>query len=640
MINHKELCENGTLFLGVNYWSSRDAIRMWENWDSSVIESDFKKIHEYGITHVRVFPLWSVFQPIHALNANDYTVEYSFADKPLPNTDAGRAGVNEAACEHFEELCAIAAKYDLKIIVGLITGHMSFRYFAPPALEGKNLVSDPTAIKWELKFVRYFVKRMSAQSSIVGWDLGNECNGFGKNGNLKTPDQAYVWCSAVSDAIKASDPSRPVISGFDTVPVERDAFNIFDISEIVDIHTVHTYNIFQTKIDPLVLMRPILYSSVLCKIYKDIGKLPVFLQETGSIGYTNCSKNSEAMFFRALALSSWVYNCFGVMWWCAFDQGNMDYPPYDWNTIGSDYGLFLQDGSPKPIAEEYKKLSKLFKQSAIKTLPQLKSDAVCILSRNVPFPAALANTAFCLALQSNVNMSFAHATDELPDAPVYMLTSIDQNHSIHKRNLDKLLKRVQDGACLYLSLGEGLFRGLPELTGVTVAYREKTSTSEKVTFGNTKLTLKADYKYVIESCNAEVLATGEDGRPVYVKHKYGNGYVYFSTIPIEKYLIDNSSALNKEEADNYSVWYNPLFEQVKNNHIVNISSKMLRATEHAQDDSTRIVVAINYSYNDIDAKINIEKDWKISEIYYGSCESGRIFAKACDAVIFKIEKEH
>ena len=115
----QELCKDGSLFLGVNYWSSRDAIKMWENWDIDVIDKDFKIISEYGITHVRVFPLWSYFQPIYALNANDYTVEYSFASEPLPNTEAGRAGVSETACERFEELCAVAEKYGLKIIVGL-----------------------------------------------------------------------------------------------------------------------------------------------------------------------------------------------------------------------------------------------------------------------------------------------------------------------------------------------------------------------------------------------------------------------------------------------------------------------------------------------------------------------------------------
>ena len=634
----QDLCKDGALFLGVNYWSSRDAIKMWENWDIDVIEQDFKILREYGITHVRVFPLWSFFQPIHALNANDYTVEYSFASEPLPNTEAGRAGVSETACERFEELCSVAEKYGLKIIVGLITGHMSFRYFAPPALEGKNLVSDPTAIKWELRFVKYFVRRMSAQPSIVGWDLGNECNGFGKGNSLDNPDRAYLWCSSISDAIRSCDPTRPVITGFDTVPVENEAFNIFDISEIADIHTVHTYNIFQTKIDPLVSMRPILYSSALCKMYSDIGKLPVFLQETGSIGYTNCSKNSEAMFFRALALSSFVYNCFGVMWWCAFDQGCMDYPPYDWNTIGSDYGLFTYDRKPKPLAFEYKKLAEWFEKGTPELLSKPENDAVCILSRNVAFPAALANTTFCLALQANLNISFAHATSELCDLPIYIFPSIDRNHSIHKRHLDKLLKKVENGACLYLSIGEGLFRGLPELTGMTIAYREKVTKPEVITMGKTKLTLKADYKFAVEACDAEVLATGEDGRPVYVKHKYGNGYIYFSTVPIEKCLIENSKAFNSNNGDNYSVWYKPLYDLVKSNHAVNIDSKVLRVTEHPINENSRTVVAINYSYDEINAALDVKQGWKVSEVSYGKCNGKEITVPPCDAVILTLTK--
>jgi hypothetical protein len=35
----------------------------------------------------------------------------------------------------FREMCALAEKHDLKLVVGLITGWMSGRLFVPPALE-------------------------------------------------------------------------------------------------------------------------------------------------------------------------------------------------------------------------------------------------------------------------------------------------------------------------------------------------------------------------------------------------------------------------------------------------------------------------------------------------------------------------
>jgi len=199
------------------------------------------------------------------------------------------------------------------------------------------------------------------------------------------------------------------------------------------------------------------------------------------------------------------------------------------------------------------------------------------------------------------------------------------------------LTKVKGGASLYLSLGEGLFRSLPEITGVTIAYREKTNAAETVIFNGQKITLKADYRYIIESCEAEILATGEDGRPVYTKHRYGDGYVYFSTIPVEKYLSTQETfCLGK--TDSYATWYRPLFETVRENHIVNTGSHLIRVTEHKVDHNNRLVVAINYSPSDIEASLSMKTGWEIAEIYYGDCNNQTISASACDGVIFKIAK--
>ena len=632
------LVKDGSIFLGLNYWSSRDAIKMWENWDADVVEKDFACMREFGVTHLRVFPLWSVFQPIHALRTNFTTREYAFANGPLPDTEAGRAGVSEEACEHFAVLCDLAVKHGLKLIVGLITGHMSFRYFAPPALEGKNPITDPTALKWELRFVRYFVKRFAGHEAIAGWDLGNECNGFGKEIPEEQADAAYVWCSAVSNAIRTSDPVHPVITGFDIVPTEREAFNILDIAETADIHTVHTYNIFRTKNDPLVSMRPILDGSCLCNIYRDLGKRPCFLQEVGSIGYTNCSERSEAMFYRALALSLWTYGCHGVMWWCAFDQGGMDYPPYDWNTIGSDYGFFRADRTPKPVATENKKLAEWMARLPFKTLPPVRADAVCVLPKDDTKPFALMNTTRCLALQANMNVTFVHATQKMPKADLYLLPSIDQRHSIPKRRLEEILSNVREGASLYLSLGKGLFRQLPELTGVEIFCRHESGETETVTLGEETLRVRPDFRYEIESCNAEVLATGEDGRPVYVKHAYGKGFVYFSTVPIEKHLMGQNKVFSTEDCPNYSAWYRPLAEQVADNHAMDLRSQMVRVTEHAVDEDHKWAVILNYSAKRADAEIVLQSDWSIAEVAFGECADGWVHVDACDGVVLRLER--
>ena len=101
------LFENG-FFTGLNYWGSESAINMWSNFNKDSIEKDMELMSDAGITHLRVFPLWSVFQPLTALYGPKDVYEYSFGEDPLPDTEAGRAGVSEEACQKFKTFCDIA----------------------------------------------------------------------------------------------------------------------------------------------------------------------------------------------------------------------------------------------------------------------------------------------------------------------------------------------------------------------------------------------------------------------------------------------------------------------------------------------------------------------------------------------------
>ena len=344
-------------FTGINYWGSKDAINMWETFDAESIEKDFRVLTDYGITHLRVFPLWPVFQPLKALYGPKEVYEFGMGEDCLPDTPAGRAGVSEEACEKFEVFCNLAEKYHLKLIVALITGHMSFRLYTPPAFEGRPILSDPTVMKWQRRFIKYFVNRFRSMPAIVGWDLGNEVNSLpGLEG--KHPDTFYVWCAAMADAIRSVDTVHPILSGIDNSTIASGPSNLKTAGEIYDIHTTHPYHIFATNTEPLCSMKPICDLPYRCRISEDIAGIPTFVQEFGSIGYANCSKKTEADFYRASLLTSLAHGFHGTMWWCAFDQGEFDYAPYRWNTIGSDYGFFDRNRAPKPVAE----INRTFKQ--------------------------------------------------------------------------------------------------------------------------------------------------------------------------------------------------------------------------------------------------------------------------------------
>ena len=333
---NEEKLFSGGFFTGVNYWALKNATNMWEDFDEASIEEDMKAMAAAGVTHLRVFPTWHVFQPLKALYTTRLTpYEYRFGEEARPDTEAGRAGVSEEACRKFERFCDLSEQYGFKLVVGLITGHMSFREFAPPAFEGRQRLSDPTVLKWQLRFVRYFVRRFKDRAAIAGWDLGNEVNNMA-SGEGFVKDDFYVWCSAIADAVRACDPAHPVVSGMDALSIEKDASNYEVIRETCDIHTCHPYNIFATQGDPLPSMKPVCDLTARCRYGEDIAGVPTFVQEFGSIGYLNCSPKTEADFYRACLYATLAHGCHGVMWWCAFDQGQLRFAPYEWTNSGSD----------------------------------------------------------------------------------------------------------------------------------------------------------------------------------------------------------------------------------------------------------------------------------------------------------------
>ena len=132
-------------FTGINYWDSANATQMWQNFDEAVIEADMRAMRAAGIDSLRVFPLWSDFQPLTGGDSAGGVYEFQMDGRTLPDTEAGRAGVSEEMCARFERFCALAEKHGLSLIVGLITGQMSFGGFYPPVFKGShNAMSDPT----------------------------------------------------------------------------------------------------------------------------------------------------------------------------------------------------------------------------------------------------------------------------------------------------------------------------------------------------------------------------------------------------------------------------------------------------------------------------------------------------------------
>ncbi|MDY3304641.1 MAG: hypothetical protein SOW78_10290, partial [Clostridia bacterium] len=191
--------------------------------------------------------------------------------------------------------------------------------------------------------------------------------------------------------------------------------------------------------------------------------------------------------------------------------GHLEYAPYDWNNIGSDYGIFRADGSAKPIADTFKKFKMFLDEFPYANIPKHMSEAVCIMTREMDYNTVSAASSFIMAKQAGYDISFAHAEDKLPDADLYLMPSVTAYHPIFLRRLNELLEKVREGATLYLSTDQ-LFRRIPELTGLTVSGRERDG-SVKVKLNETEFEFHDALKYRVESVadTCEVLAETADG---------------------------------------------------------------------------------------------------------------------------------
>lgn len=625
-------------FTGINYWGSESAINMWENFNPTSIENDMKLLKDAGITHLRVFPLWPVFQPLHALYGPEQIYEYTFGEDSLPDTPAGRAGVSEQACEQFETFCRIAQKYNMKLIVALITGHMSYRTYNPPAFDGKALLSDPTVLKWQRRFVKYFVTRFKNEEAIIGWDLGNEPKNM--PGITDNPDAFYIWCSVISDSVKSCDNSRPIISGLDHSDIEIGHSNLKTLGEVCDINTEHPYNIFQTAFDPLTTMKPILDLSFRCKLSEDIAKIPTFVQEFGAIGYTNCSYKTEADYYRACLLTSLAHGGHGTMWWCAFDQGHLDFAPYRWNNIGSNYGFFDKDLNAKLIVQENIMFKKLLSKIPGEMLPEHTTNCTVIVPRDDgSADKEILRATYILAKQANLDINFTYALDPIPDSPMYILPSVSKNKVITKQRFDELMKKVEAGAVLYISADTGLLRDLPEVTGVNIAYREQVNTAKTVNFNDIELPINTTYFLKPESYDAQMLAKDENGDGVFFKHKYGKGYVYFLTLPLEKHLAYKSGAFFKENQPPYDIVYREVAKTANIRRIADSDHPFVRLTEHKIDENSYYIFAINYSGNPNGAKITISDEYDIKTVFGADISEGRLILRENDGALYIATKK-
>ena len=595
---------------------------MWNKWDEKIVRQDFKHLADIGCNMLRVFPNWRDFQPIEILYGwTRMRNRIRFRGEPLPDTPCGRAGVDEEMIRRFRVMAGIAEENGIELIVSIVTGWMSGTLFEPPALQGRDLYADPLALKWQIRFIRCFVRELKDCPAIKYWELGNESNCMCK---CDDPDVAWNWTHTVCSAIRQEDPTRPVASGMhslvpaeDTLLMETPFWSIETQGELCDLVTAHPYphspSKYSARTDRHTSLRLAMQASVEMLLYSDIGNRPGAVEEIGTFSPTYCADKEKAEFLRRSISNSWAHGSEFFLWWCAFDQDKLDFPPYVFSAWERQLGLFRSDFSRKPAAEKIREFREFERTLPFGKLPPFKRNAICLMTQGHDRDHFMGNawSSFILAKLTGFDVRFRYCMDGgLEDAALYLVPGLCGASCLEKAQYMQLLEKVREGATAYFSWEEASLSPFDEIFGVEVAGQESREEPAEFTFAGETYRIRANRRLILRSIGAEVLACEKNGNPVFIRNRYGKGTIYLLTLPFEFDLCSRPGVFEAGSAEKvrkiYQAFAGPALAE---RHLFS-EDPLITLTEHF-DGSTWWCVAVNNGQEAKTPRFTPAENWRI-----------------------------
>ncbi len=615
-----DLLASGKFVIGCNYWASHAGAAMWRDWRPEIVEQDFKQLHEAGLQVLRVFPIWSDFQPLTILSGSPgQPPVFAHEERALSEEEILHGGVSETMMDRFGQFVAMAERNEIRLIVGLVTGWMSGRLFMPQPFIRLNPLTDPMVMQWEARFVRELVRRFRDRQGIAAWDLGNECNCMGG----ATRAEAWRWTSMIVNAIRAEDAARPVVSGMHSLsPSPAKSWVIQDQAELTDLLTVHPYPIFtpHCDMDPINTPRTVLHAVAEARFYGDIGRKPCLIEEFGALGPMVGDEQTAAQFVRSVLFAGWADDCHGALWWCAFDQGHLAQTPYDWCAVERELGLFRADGTAKPVLTELSNFDRFLQRVPARELPPRVTEAVCILSADQDQWGA-AYSSFVLAKQAGFDLIFQYQDQPLRAAELYLLPCVAGTSAIRRERWLELLDRVHRGATLYISLDGGFLSPFAEPFGVGILGRVRRIGEMKMTLdGMTDappLHLGGLWQFLLRPRGARVVGSEPDGNPALTVADYGQGRLWCLAAPLETALANEPGVFYGDRMQAFWQIYRRVAEPWIQKRVVRKSQPNLGITEHPLDGHSRVIVMQNYAPEPASGDLELAPGWQVGEVWRG-----------------------
>ncbi|MCB5183242.1 glycoside hydrolase 5 family protein [Streptomyces antimicrobicus] len=322
-----------TVRFGVNYTPTRGWFHHWLDFDLAEVRADLDSIAGLGLDHVRVFPLWPLFQPNRAL-------------------------VRPRAVEQLVALADAAGERGLDVVVDGLQGHLSSFDFLPSwtrTWHRRSLFADPDVVAGQEEYLRTLAGALADRPHFLGMTVGNEVNQFADrphpDPDRVTPEQAQAWLERMLAACAAGAPGRAHVHAEDDAVWYRDdhPFTGAQAARLGAASVVHAwvFNGTAQRYGPAGAATELhaAYLVELAKAYAVEPGRPVWLQEVGAPAPLIPPERAAAF---AEATLGHVLDCrdvWGVTWWCSHDVARelADFPELEYGL-----GLLTNDRRVKP----------------------------------------------------------------------------------------------------------------------------------------------------------------------------------------------------------------------------------------------------------------------------------------------------
>jgi len=543
--------EEGFRFLlGVNYWSRKNALRMWIDWDENSVREDFSIMRDIGIRAVRMF-----------------IKDEDFADE--------NGEINQRMLDRLRRFLDIAYEHKIMIFLTFLVGHMSGKNWRIPWVRFEDLYK-PHSIEKTMRFVKDIVERFKDHPAVAGWILSNELSLVKRAENR---DEALKLLKAFSETIRSIDNNHLISSGDVPDSYMQETPNIRDI---VDYVGPHLY-IFGTDD-----VRQGFSYGAFIELFRNSGDLPVILEEFG-FSTALLSEELQARAVEEVLYTALAHDASGAFIWCFSDFSLENEPPYEWRPLELRYGLVRYDGSLKPSAEVVKRFSETISSLErlgfhidFKRRPETSIITPFYVFRDYEFVWYRNGMGFWRVVQPLIISSMLLSSAGVDNTMIYEL---DLEKVLNKRKLlvmpslivalsttwRKLLRYVEEGGNLYISLSKGFGDYIAGYEAATHLWSELMGVENKSRTGTLNIyrgritisfirefneidrdskiiidTPTSIYTYYAEPVDADVLAVDASERPVLFRTRRGRGNVYTMLIPIEM-ILALSDHMNLED---------------------------------------------------------------------------------------------